>query len=248
MTPDTERLITATDWTPHLDPIPVERLSREMLKALEKDDPARFFIRMIECDAGRGFLPEIFRMRHVPAGPDHYHPEGDLFTHSIQVLERLSERTGDAAARFCGFFHDLGKLSTDPSIYPKHRGHDAAGFETARDFCDRLRLPAAVRKALQWTCRLHMIANRWQELRDSSKIKLAEQAMKAGIGEILPLVSAADRDRDLPMEEWQKAMSIAGMTTGELGIAPVSIEAVPIADRPSFLLQKRVERWRVPWG
>jgi len=88
--PECLELLRQSDWNRELASIPVERFSREMLKALEKPEPGRFFQLMLETDAGQGYLPELFRMPHVPAGPLEHHPEGDLFTHSIQVLQRVS--------------------------------------------------------------------------------------------------------------------------------------------------------------
>jgi len=154
--------------------------------------------------------------------------------------------TDDPLARFCAFFHDLGKLATDPALYPKHHGHDDAGFELATAFCNRLCLPATCRKALAWVCRLHGKANKWEELRDSTKLKMAEQAIKAGIVDILPLISAADKPGGLPMAGWKDAVRVAGMNILELGIDQDKLAAMPIEQRPAFILHKRVEvlkRW-----
>ncbi len=43
MTPETARMITDVTWEQHFTNIPVERFSREMIKALGKGDPERFF-------------------------------------------------------------------------------------------------------------------------------------------------------------------------------------------------------------
>ncbi|MBW4057117.1 MAG: HD domain-containing protein, partial [Proteobacteria bacterium] len=191
MTPETEALIRKETWADAFRAMPVERFSSEMLKALARKVPERFFQRMIEFNVGAEFLPELFRMPQIPAGPLQHHPEGDLLTHSVQVLQRVAAASNDPLARFCALFHDLGKLGTDPKLYPKHHGHDEAGFGMATGFCNRLRLPATYRRGLAWTSRLHGKGNRWDELRDSSKLEKAEQAIKAGIAGILPRVSAA---------------------------------------------------------
>jgi tRNA nucleotidyltransferase (CCA-adding enzyme) len=244
MTPQTEALIREHGWDEALSRIPVERFSRELLKALEKGEPERFFLRMLEFSVGTAFLPELFRMPHIPAGPVEHHPEGDLLTHSIQVLQRIAAQTPDATTRFCAMFHDLGKLATEPALYPKHHGHDEAGFTLAHAFCNRLSLPAALRKALMWTSRLHIKANRWGELRDSTRIELADQAWKSGIAEILPLVSAADRPGAAGMAGWHEAVRVARMTTAELGIDLERLQAMAPEDRPQYILQKQVESLR----
>lgn len=244
LTPESELLIRRDDWSDPLGIMPVERFSGEMLKALTGKTPERFFQRMIEFSVGAEFLPELFRMPQVPAGPLLHHPEGDLFTHSIQVLQRVAALSDDPLARFCALFHDLGKLSTDPALYPKHHGHDDAGFGMAMEFCSRLRLSATHRTALAWVSSLHGKANKWDELRVSTKVTVAEQAIKGGIARILPLVSAADKPGGLPLAGWDDVVRVAGMNTRELGIDLEKLEAMPGRNRSSFILQKRVEMLR----
>jgi len=244
MAAGTEELIREQAWSTPLATIPVERFTREILKALEAPEPERFFQRMLELEVGEGWLPEIFRMPHIPAGPPVHHPEGDLFTHSTQVLQRVRERTTDPLARFCALFHDIGKLATVPADYPKHHGHDEAGFAMARGFCDRLRLPAGYRTALAWTCRLHGTFNRWPELRAATRVRTAEQALKAGIAAILPLVSAADKAGSAEPLGWDQAVRVARMSTLALGIDRERLETMTAGDRPGFILQRRVEELR----
>lgn len=245
MTPETEDLIRQQDWASCFSAMPVERFSSEMQKALTGKTPERFFERMIEFSAGEEFLPELFQMPTIPAGPLVHHPEGDLLTHSVQVLQRVTSESTDPLLRFCAFFHDLGKLATDPAFYPRHHGHDDAGFEMADNFCNRLCLPASYRKALAWISRLHGKANTWENLRGSTKIKMAKQAIKAGIVEILPLVSAADKTGNIPTPGWGDAVRIAGMSSRELGIDQEKLESLPVESRPAFIMQRQVEILRM---
>lgn len=241
---ETIQQIGSQIWEDALDAIPVERFSRELQKALARKEPEQFFSLMLQHNIGSTYLPELFRMPLVPAGPIKYHPEGDLFTHSLQVMQRVAARTNDPLARFCGFFHDLGKLSTNPDLYPKHHGHDEAGFRPAQLFCERLRLPSAWQKALAWTCRLHTKANNWDELRSSTKIRLAEQASKVGIAEILPLVSSADKPDGSGMNGWATVLGIIAMTTKELGIDQNTLMEMPVLHRASHIHHKRIQLLR----
>lgn len=224
--------------------IPHERFSREMLKALAGTDPARFFLKMDEHGAGLAFLPELFHMPRVPAGSSVHHPEGDLFTHSIQVLQRMALKTGDPLARFCAFFHDLGKLATDPALLPKHHGHEEAGFDSAIPLCDRLKLPATYRRALAWTCRLHGNGHRWDELRDATRVTMGVQAIAAGVEEILPMVCDADRAGREAMPGWRDVIRVARMTTAALGIDRERLDGMRPDDRAPYILQCRVAALR----
>ena len=244
MTVETLALIQVQEWAHLLKALPVERFSNEMLKSLGKKAPELFFQRMIELNIGEKFLPELFRMPAIPAGPLEHHPEGDLFTHSVQVLQRVAQQTTDPLARFCAFFHDIGKLATDPARYPAHHGHDESGFDMAVDFCERLCLPTLYRKALAWIIRLHGNAHKWNELRDSTKINMAEHALRAHIVDILPMVSLADKWGGAPMAKWEAVVAIARMNTHELEIDRVKLECIQPENRPSYLLQRRVEKLR----
>jgi tRNA nucleotidyltransferase (CCA-adding enzyme) len=244
MTKDTEALLRERDWSDSFAQIPVERFSREMIKALSSRKPDWFFQRMVEFGIGDGYLPELFRMSLIPAGPLKHHPEGGLLTHSLQVLQRVALYSADPLARFCAFFHDIGKLATDPSCYPKHHGHDQAGFNMARNLCDQLRLPAAYRSALSWISRLHGKYTLWEQLRDSTKIRVAGQAVNAGVVEILPLVAAADKAAGTEISTWAEAVRIVRMTTAELGIGPEQMATMPPERRADYILQKRVEEFR----
>jgi len=238
---EAEELIRSRGWDDDLERIPVERFSREMLKALQGVAPGRFFSRMLATGVGAGLLPELFRMGEIPAGPLQHHPEGDLFTHSLQVLERVSAVTGSELARFCAFFHDIGKLATDPQHYPIHHGHDEAGFASAEDFCRRLALPSDYGRALAWTSRLHGNANRFAELRPSTRIRLACQAARGGIAELLPLISAADKPGSDISAEWRELLAVASMNCAELGIDEEKLALLQPEKRAEFILQRRVE-------
>jgi tRNA nucleotidyltransferase (CCA-adding enzyme) len=244
MTAETGELIRSSDWNALLGVIPVERFSREMLKALAGKEPWIFFQRMLEYRVGEGWLPELFSMPKIPAGPLDKHPEGDLFIHAIEVLQRTAAVTENPLARFCAFFHDIGKLATEPAHYPKHHGHEEAGFDLGRKLARRLCLPAAYIKGLSWISRLHMYLNRWDELRIATRIRVAEQAEKAGITHILPVVAWADKPPNTTPPGWQAAVKVAAMTTAELGIDLEKLTVMPVENRAPYILQRRVEMLR----
>lgn len=244
LTPQTVALIEQADWNERLLRLPIERFSAEMIKAFAQANPAIFFSLMLQFNVGRPLLPELFSMPQIPAGPPEHHPEGDLFTHNCEVLAAMVAQSAEPLARFCAFFHDLGKLATDPTLYPKHHGHDDAGFEMAPPFCNRLALPAAWRKALAWSSRLHGPANRWQETRDSTRIRIAAGAIKGGIAEILPQLTAADWPEGPGMPDWPLALAAARLSSAQLGITAEQLERLAPAEKESLILQKRVEYLR----
>ena len=237
----TAALISTSCRDDLLQRLPVERFSREMLKAFAAASPERFFRRMLEFNLGRLWLPELFSMPMVPAGPWQHHPEGDLLTHSFQVLARLAAVDSSPLARFCALFHDIGKLATDPALYPKHHGHEEAGFKAAPPFCRRLALPLEYGRALAWISRYHGNANRLDQLRPATMVRMAEQSIKAGISELLPRIAAADKGVTVSCEKWHRAVAIAGMNCEELGINCDKLLLIKPGKRAELILQRRVE-------
>jgi tRNA nucleotidyltransferase (CCA-adding enzyme) len=244
LTEEAAALIRSRSWEYALASIPVERFSREMLKALAAPGPQKFFRAMVEFDVGQGWLPELFRMPRVPAGPLQHHPEGDLLEHSLEVLERLTAVAAAPLARFCAVFHDIGKLATELSLYPQHHGHDDAGFRLAEQLCRRLALPKEYGRALAWVSRLHGAANKFAELRPATKLRMAEQAIKGGVVAIVPLIAAADKAGNDIAADWLRVVTVARMHSRELGVDTARLLAMKPEKRAELLLQRRVETLR----
>ena len=221
------------------------QFSDEMIESLQQPEPERFFRILADNDIGLVFLPELVKMKSIPAGPPKYHPEDDLLSHSLQVLHRVSLLTDNPLTRFCALFHDIGKLATNPANYPKHNDHDCAGMELADKLCLSLGLADSYRTALMWTSRLHMKASRWIDLRDSTKIMLAHQAHAAGITSILPIVVAADKQDDSCMAGWEDVVYVDQMEPEELGINFIRYLEMTAVEQHAYLLQKRAEKLRV---
>ena len=88
------------------------------------------------------FFPEIEALVGVPQDP-RWHPEGDVWTHTMLALDRAAElRRKDAEDEtfmFAVLCHDFGKpLVTEALRSP---GHDQAGVAPTRRFLNRLRAP-----------------------------------------------------------------------------------------------------------
>jgi poly(A) polymerase len=83
-------------------------------------------------------LPEVASTVGVPQPPE-FHPEGDVFTHTLLALERLRDPSPMLA--MATLLHDIGKPSTfSQSDRIRFNEHDAVGARLAEDICRRLRL------------------------------------------------------------------------------------------------------------
>jgi tRNA nucleotidyltransferase (CCA-adding enzyme) len=242
--PELAETINSGKWEENLTEIPVERFSHEMLKALAGVFPWIFFACMLKYGVGRCYLPELFRMQEIPAGPTAYHGTDTVFSHSLHSLQRMSAMSTDIVARMSAFFHDLGKLSTAPEFLPRHIGHDMAGAEMARQLAVRLRLTARQRNALAASSKLHMKGGRWSELRDVTRLKLAEEACKSGIADFFPQLVAADRAIAAELPGWNEMLRAASFSSAELGIDTATLESMSDRSRSLLITQMRLKQFR----
>lgn len=177
-----------SDWTIHPDTLSLmwqlkdngelshlipERVWREMEKALGEKYPHLFF----ETLNGFGIFPEIESMIGVPQPPKH-HPEGDVFTHTMLVLKRSAELGFDLETRFAALTHDFGKAPTY-STYGNLHGHESAGLEEIRQFCDRFRIPNRFRILALLTSDNHTRCHRLFELTPKKLHKLIIENLDA---------------------------------------------------------------------
>jgi tRNA nucleotidyltransferase (CCA-adding enzyme) len=97
---------------------------------------------------------------------------------------------------------------------------------------------------LAWVSRLHGDLYRWDELRDSTKLRIAGQAVKGGICELLPLVAAADKGGGMEPPQWRAAARVAGMSATALGVDMEVLAQMDAAKRTDYILQKRIDAFR----
>lgn len=96
-----------------LQHLPRERIEGELKKALLKaEKPSIFFEVLREMDQLDHWFPEVKALIGVPQNPK-YHSEGDVWTHTMMVLDEAA-KLRDRAANPCWFMlsaltHDFGK-------------------------------------------------------------------------------------------------------------------------------------------
>jgi putative nucleotidyltransferase with HDIG domain len=86
-------------------------------------------------------LPEVVRLKGV-AQPPQYHPEGDVWVHTLMLLDGLPAGVPVALA-WSALLHDIGKPATFRVAPDRIRfdGHVEAGVRIAEEICKRLRFP-----------------------------------------------------------------------------------------------------------
>jgi tRNA nucleotidyltransferase (CCA-adding enzyme) len=140
--PSTKALASAVD----LDDLPSERVWGEFEKLLlEARRPSIGFALGQELGVVGRLLPELEALVGCPQEPE-WHPEGDVWVHTLMVIDEARRRIDDLArgpaiAMMLGAVcHDLGKPATTAVIDGRIRspGHEEGGVSPATRVLDRL--------------------------------------------------------------------------------------------------------------
>ena len=167
-----------------------ERVFEELMKALASPKPNMFFSCLKQFDCLEMVFPEIAALQGR-VQPEKYHPEGDAFVHTLLVIDRARELGADEATMFAALVHDLGKAVTDDNNLPHHYNHEALGVPLVHQFCDRLKVPNAMRDAGVAASREHLNIHRFNELKAVTKARLLERLGAAHGNRMLEIVTLA---------------------------------------------------------
>lgn len=171
--PETLDLIRDMVAAGEVDALVPERVWQEMARALGEERPSRFFEVLREGGALARLLPELDRLWGVPQ-PVQWHPEVDTGVHVMLVVDMAARLSPELEVRFAALCHDLGKGTTDPAIWPSHKGHEARSAELLEAVCDRLRVPNRCRELARVTARYHGLVHTVDELRAGTILDLLE--------------------------------------------------------------------------
>jgi tRNA nucleotidyltransferase (CCA-adding enzyme) len=131
-----------------LSDLPSERIWSEMEKLLLKAHHPSIGLKcLLELDAIDQLFPEIKALIDVPQDPE-WHPEGDVFVHSLLVVDRARELIEDlpypkqVTVMLAALCHDFGKPATTEFVDGRlrSRGHEEAGVEPTLSFLDQLNI------------------------------------------------------------------------------------------------------------
>jgi len=185
---------------------PAERIYEECSLALcGSRSPSRFFEILSDLGALRHILPEVENLKGIEQ-PKHGHHEGDAFQHTMMVIDSASWREDNhPRIMWAALLHDIGKALTPREEWPAHHGHEKAGEPLVRQALGRLRAPRDVLNFAAVTCRQHMRAHKWCELRAGTILEILEEMSylrePAAIDDFLDAFDADTRGRAMPVDE-----------------------------------------------
>ena len=202
-----------------------ERVFQEFRKALNTNKPSIFFEVLKNTDILDVHFKEIYDLIGVTQ-PKEYHPEGEVYTHTMIVLDRVALKTKDEIVRFSALVHDIGKARTPKESLPHHIGHEILGVEMLDDFCDRLKVPSKWRKCAKEVTKYHMKAGICTTMRPYKQAVFYNKINRTSIGIInLQIIVTADDMLNRPSINFAKIATetlkeINGKSIIDMGFDP----------------------------
>jgi poly(A) polymerase len=116
-----------------------ERVRDELTRMLTEGHARHAFLMLDESGLLSQVLPEISAMKGIEQ-PAQFHPEGDVFVHTLLLLEHLPQPCSPTLA-WGALLHDVGKPATFRVAPDRIRfdGHVEVGVKIADEICRRLR-------------------------------------------------------------------------------------------------------------
>ena len=182
--------------SPTVTDMAAERIGDEIVKIVTEGAARRGFELLAETGLLAAVLPEVTRMQGVEQSPD-YHPEGDVFRHTLLAIEQL--RAGASETLALGLLlHDVGKPVTAARRSDRitFYGHATVGAEMAVAICQRLRRSRATWERVAYLVSHHLRLVDAPEMRLST---LKRMFRHEGFDELLALarMDALASNKDL---------------------------------------------------
>ena len=153
------------EFAPAIRGISAERVRDEISRILTEGGARRGFELLDTSGLLREILPEVASLKGVDQPPA-FHPEGDVWTHTLMMLEGLRNPSIELALGV--LLHDIGKPATF-RIADRIRfdGHVEKGLEIAHPLLTRLRYSSAVIEQVQALIANHMTFKDVPNMRES---------------------------------------------------------------------------------
>ena len=160
-----------------LDDLPSERVWGEFEKLLLARRPSIGFGLAMDLGVVEKLFPELHALAGCVQEPE-WHPEGDVWVHTLQVIDRARARIDDLeraqkiTVMLGAVCHDLGKPATTAFIDGRIRSmdHEEQGVAPTHAFLDRLNLHSIdgydVRRQVIGITAQHLKPGSWFKVRD----------------------------------------------------------------------------------
>jgi poly(A) polymerase len=216
----------------HIANVSHERVRDELTRMLTDGRARRAFELLDRTGLLRTVLPEIARMQGVEQPPE-YHPEGDVWVHTLMLLEQLPAGVSPTLA-WGALLHDVGKPATFQRGPGRIRfnGHVEVGVRIAQDIARRLRFSNEETAQIVALVENHMRFGDVEKMKASTlkrffrlqafpeHLALHRMDCMASHGGLELYEYAKQRFEATPLEEVRPKLLVTGRDLIEVGLQP----------------------------
>jgi tRNA nucleotidyltransferase/poly(A) polymerase len=155
-----------------LKKISAERIREEFLRILSTPRASRGIELLDEHGIVELLLPELAQCKAVPQ-PEKYHPEGDVYTHTLLALRCADKIVRDPLVKFALLVHDVGKpIALQKNNYEHAGGHEVIGEQMAERICRRLRFSTEEMRLIKFLVREHLRIGKFHKMSPGKRATL----------------------------------------------------------------------------
>ena len=209
-----------------------ERVRDEVTRMLMEGSARRAFELMDQTGLLKEVLPEIDRLHGVEQPPE-FHPEGDVWVHTMMLLEQLPAGVSPTLA-WGALLHDVGKPATFTRGPGRIRfnGHVEVGVKISEDILRKLRFSNEQTAQIVSLVENHMRFGDVAKMKDSTlkrffrlpafreHLELHRMDSTASHGDLELYHFAKERYEAVPAEEVRPALLVTGRDLIEAGYKP----------------------------
>lgn len=147
-----------------------ERIMQELNKIIVHHSRSRALQDMFSLTLLQHIIPEISEMKSTFQPKDH-HSEGDVFSHTLTVLQNIPE--GENIELYWAlFFHDIGKPFTKKFDGKRWRypNHENVGAEKTKDILEKLKFPRKQITKICWLVKHEQIFDSFFKMKLSTRL------------------------------------------------------------------------------
>jgi putative nucleotidyltransferase with HDIG domain len=235
---------------PLIHSVSAERVRDEIGRILTEGGARRGFELLDASGLLQEILPEIAAMKGVEQPPE-FHPEGDVWIHTLMMLEQLREPSLTLALGV--LLHDVGK---PPTFRVAERirfdGHVEKGVEMAHSILTRLRFPNDVIEQTEALIANHMKFKDVPRMRESTlkrflRLPAFEEHMAlhrvdclSSHGDLGNYEFVRNKQRELPPEQLKPAPLLTGKELIAAGYRPGPMFGAVLSEIEDAQLEGRI--------
>ena len=167
---------------PQIQTVSPERIRDEISRILTEPHPRRGLELLNDLALLEHILPEVKALQGVRQPPQ-FHPEGDVWTHTLMMMDGLNKPTITQA--WAVLLHDIGKPPTfTETDRIRFNGHESVGARMAAEILHRLRYPNEVIETVQDMVSQHMKFLAVKTMRASTRKRFLRQPIMTELLEL----------------------------------------------------------------